>query len=302
VAFHWTYLLPVLAGCSWGIIGICYRLGEDRGAPPPFQMLVIGLVGAGFFVWQCRDVALGQVAPGVFVWGAAAGIGQYLVVLLIEAALRRGPLSPLWCTLSLGGFVPVVVYASLFRGESLSHPQMLSVVTGVACVAFSAFRGTAATTSQTSPAASARGMFEYAGLLLLIPLLNCLSSIGLKESALLGGSKLEQGQFKDVMLLGMYVMIGLGLALHMLIRRRRPKNPPLTLWLGLTASVGSVGGMLLVARAVAVMPSGAAFTVSAICSILTVRLVSVAAMGEQAKPSWFAVVALGLATVILGSM
>lgn len=302
MAFHWTYLLPVLAGCSWGIIGICYRLGTSRGAPPPFQMLVIGVAGAGFFLWQCRNVALGQVTPSVFLWGAAAGIGQYLVVLLIEPALRRGPLSPLWCTLSLGGFVPVVVYASLFRGESLSHPQMLSVVTGMACVALSAFRGTAATSARTSPAASARGMFEYAGILLLILLCNCLSSIGLKEASFLGSSELERGQFKDVMLLGMYVMIGLGLALHMLIRHRRPENPRLTVWLGLAASAGSVVGMVLVAKAVGVLPSGVAFTVSAICSILAVSLVSVLAMGEQAKPSWFAVVALGVATVILGSL
>lgn len=295
--FHWTYLLPVLAGCSWGIIGICYRLGSGRGAPPPFQMLVIGVAGACFFLWQCREVSFGRIAPGVLAWGAAAGIGQYLVVLLIEAALRRGPLSPLWCTLSLGGFVPVVVYAWLFRQESLSHPQMLSVVTGVACVALSSFRGTAATTGQTSPAASARGMFEYAGILLLVLLCNCLSSIGLKEAAFLGSSDLERGQFKDVMLLGMYVMIGLGLASHMLIRRRRPENPRLTVWLGLVASAGSVGGMALVAKAVGVLPSGVAFTVSAICSILAVCLVSVLAMGEQAKPSWFAVVEIGRAHV-----
>jgi drug/metabolite transporter (DMT)-like permease len=265
-------------------------------------MLVIGLAGTGCFAWQCRDVAFGHIPLAVFALGAAAGFGQYLVVMLIEAALRRGPLSPLWCALSLGGFLPVVVYASLWRGEHLSHWQMLSVVTGVACVALSSFRGTAASSPKASPEASMRGMLEYAGILLLILLCNGMMSIGLKESALLGRSEVRPGQFTNVMLLGLYVVIAAALTLHMLIRRRRPGNLPLTALLGLAASAGSVAGMVFIAQAVAALPSGVAFTVSGVCSILMVCLASVLAMGEQAKPSWFGVVALGLVTVVLGSM
>jgi drug/metabolite transporter (DMT)-like permease len=302
VAFHWTYLLPVLAGCSWGVIGLCYRLGEDRGAPPPFLMLIIGLAGTAFFSWYCRDVTFGHIPWAVFALGVAGGLGQYLVVLLIEAALRRGPLSPMWCVLALGGFLPVVLYSSLFRGEHLSHPQMLSVVTGVACVAVSSYRGKAANSPEASPAASARGMFVYAGILLLMMLCNSMMSIGMKESALLGRGEEQQGLFKNVALLAFYAAIASGLLLHLLIRRRRPGSLRMTTLLGLPASVGSVAGMLLIAQAMAALPSGVAFTVAGICAILLVCLVSVVAMGERAKPSWFAVVALGLATVILGSM
>ena len=62
----------------------------------------------------------------MWLWGILGGLGQYAAVKMLAGALRLGPLSPLWCMVSLA-FVPTLVYSALFLGEGLKHLQYAAI-------------------------------------------------------------------------------------------------------------------------------------------------------------------------------
>ncbi|MEO8377226.1 MAG: hypothetical protein ABI579_06115, partial [Candidatus Sumerlaeota bacterium] len=123
------YLYPILAGFCFGIIGLGYRLGQARGITTPAVVLYISAAGVVFFGAMLGAHPFDAPAR-VWILGIAAGIAQYLTIELVAAALKRGPLSPIWCALNLV-FVPIIIYSWYALGESLGVTKLVGIVIAI---------------------------------------------------------------------------------------------------------------------------------------------------------------------------
>jgi len=290
----WLLVLAMLSGVSFTFIGIGYRLGQPRGVAPVRAALVIGVVGSISFAVKAGGVWPSGVPAKVVTLGIVTGLTQYLTIKFVRRALAMGPLSALWCVVSVG-FVPAVIYAALFLPEHITWYHYAGVAAGVLCVlAGSAEQGAADT-------ARGRGSRVLYGLVLFaIFLFNGIAFICVKElasSAAVGGSNLMK-RFGDTFIVWEYLTIGAPALIDALVGwRRRPRLGP---WLGcgLIAAAGSMGGLWLLV-ACAELNTAVVFTLSSILSILTGALVSVLFFGEKVRPALFLMLALGMVAVIL---
>ena len=130
-----SWLIPVagLSGVAFSLIGISYRMGQPRGIAPGHVMACIAAAGIVIFGVQSAGLPLADVPLLVIALGVAAGLTQYVLVRIMKAALRMGPLSPAWCALALS-FLPTIAFSSISLGEKLGLMHGLALIAGIACV------------------------------------------------------------------------------------------------------------------------------------------------------------------------
>ena len=287
-----------LSGIGFALIGVAYRIGQARGITPISILMIACIGGVGYFSRQSNGVSLQSVPWVVWVLAIAAGIGQVLTVLLVPVALRYGPLTPLWCAVSLS-FIPVTLLAHFLWGEGASAMQWLGVLMGAACVVISAFAQHPTPGLRQNPARpGARAILLYAGLLALVLVSNSLLTIGMKYLGLAHWQGRTLGAaFSNIFLVGSYAALLLGMLLHQAVMRVTFSWRVLPL--GLLAMLGSVGGLALLSHCSALVPAALAFTASGIVSLLAIALIAVFAFRERANVVWYAMMGTGVAAVVL---
>ena len=273
-------------------------MGQPAGILPLHIVVFLAGGGALFFGVRSWGIPLRQVPLRVVIYGVGSGLSQFLLVRVIDEALKMGPLSPVWCALSLS-IIPTIVFASVFLGEKLGRMQVLAMVSGVLCVL-------AASGAQQQPAGEARALantwLAYVGVLLLIPTFNCISQIAIKDMNhrphRAGGRLIDH--FNALFLMLMYLCLWLGAVAYLLATRN--VNVPLmpTAGLGLLAAAGSISGMAAL-TACARLPAAILFTLSSVVSILATAIVSTSAFGEERSVCWFGTVGFAVLTVVLAS-
>lgn len=292
----WGFGAAALSGLGFALIAIAYRIGHHRGVSPMAILMIVCCGGVAFFLRQSPAVSFHTVPWVVWALAIGSGVGQILSLSLVPVALRHGPLTPLWCAISLN-FLPVILLAHFAWGEGTSGPQWIGVTMGAACVVISSF---AQHPPQDEHRArpGARSIFLYAGLLALVLLSNSLIIVCMKY---LGMVRWHAGTlnsaYGNIMLAGMYATLLLGALVYQVVTRAAYSRYLLPL--GLLATFGSVGGLALLNRCVVVVPAALAFTVSGIVSLLVIALIAVFAFRERANAVWYAMMASGLAAVIL---
>jgi drug/metabolite transporter (DMT)-like permease len=295
----WLVVVSVISGLGFAVLGVSWRLGQAKGVPPTHVAVVISVIGTAFFAGR----AGGFAAPAL-VWalGVAAGVTQYAAIKLIKPALARGPLSPLWCAISLG-FVVTVTYARLFLGESLRPLQSLGVAAGVGCVIVASM-GQQQSSDDSAPAAP--GLVGpkavYGAILLLILLSASGAALMIKHLSAqpYGVGESYMAHFGDVFYGQFYAVFGLLIGLDLLLTRPRgvPLKPALAV--GVLGAAGSVTGLWAWGVA-SVLPAAVVFTVSSLVSIVAASLASVAFFGEKRTRSWYAAIGLAVVSVVLVS-
>ena len=300
-ASPWLVTLPVATGVGFALIAIAYRLGQTRGVGPPQIVLLISVAGGAYFAIAGWPLDLAGLPPLVLAFGIGAGLAQYLTVKLIRPILDRGPLSPLWCAMSLY-FLPASLYAYVVWGERMRAHQYAAIAAAVACVAIASIgqgRNAPARAAHPRPERSARTKFLY-GLMLAGALVSnsvlatCIKDLGARPAA---DGRTYMEHYGRLMYLLFYVSLGAAILPDLLITRAYRVSVRSSLLLGLLGSAGSIGGLLAL-RACAASPAGVVFTIAGVTSILTVAVVSVLALGEKAD----ATVATGLLAVILANL
>jgi multidrug transporter EmrE-like cation transporter len=119
--------------------------------------------------------------PRVWLWAVATGLTQYAAVNLVKWALKKGPLSALWCAISLS-FLPVVAWSYAYFGETLTLTKSLAILLAIGCVFVSS--RLSKPDSSTPPAAKPKFNFLYGLILVAIIVLNCLTYVGSKDLAM----------------------------------------------------------------------------------------------------------------------
>ena len=294
-----SFVLPALAGVSFSVIAVAYRLGQPRRIVPLDLLGICAAMGAAVFavLFSRTGVPLAALPAHVWLWGILGGLGQYAAVKMLAGALRLGPLSPLWCMVSLA-FVPTLVYSALFLGEGLKPLQYAAIAASVLCVF-------AASAKPDEPGASQGRRSDlsarllYLVLLVAILLTNSLLPIGQRvlnsRPSPLGDAGSGHGHF---LLLLCYLTLLLCAVLDAVLTGHTPASKRTWLLLGLLTAAGSICGLGILNTCAS---SAIVFAVQGIVQIVVVALISVLAFRERTSPSWYGTIMLGVLAVTLAN-
>ncbi len=286
-------LFSILAGAAYALDGVVYRYGTRVNLNSRQVFLPIAGLSALFFLLAARH----ESAPlWLFVLAGTAGLSQYVMIWTIQFALRRGPLTPMWCALMLC-FVPVILYAAIFLGEPLRIPHILALLAAAGAVAAAARSNT-----ETSEAQGGRPRigWGYIAILLLLVGLNGFSNIALKLASAVGDGSVFAGA-ENIYMAVFFGTPAIAVALEFAIGKGWPK-PSWTL-LGTTV-IGAGGcsvGMGLLSLVVTA-PAALVYTAMNSASILTAGVLSAWWFQEKRSPAWYAMIALSVAAIALGNL
>jgi drug/metabolite transporter (DMT)-like permease len=233
---------------------------------------------------------------------------QYLAVKLVAMGLKAGPLSPVWCAVSLT-FVPVTLYATAVFSEPLGAMRGLGVVAAMGCVVMASMGQDEA--AGRAGLSSWRGRALYGALLVTILLANSVSDVAMKEMGTrtvsgVAGAASYVKQYGDLFVTLLYAFLAAGVVGDMVVRRKGREPGMATgrlkvaLGLGVVAAVGSIGGIWLTQQ-FAGSHAAMAFTVRGAASILAASVVSVIAFRERFSRRWVGTVGLGVLAVVMAA-
>jgi drug/metabolite transporter (DMT)-like permease len=294
-------LVAGLSGICFSFVGIGFRLASERKIHVLHALAVLSAVGV--VVFGVRAVHAGQISSGrVAGIGAVAGVTQYLAVYGVNVALKRGPLTAVWCALMLN-FIPVLVYAAAVLGEPISFWHSTASIAGIACVAMGATLVSAPKEGECGiPSVAHRiGHSMVFGLILFgILLLNGVFGVTVKHVATVNGADgiplMESSGdiFRALVYLTILILIGMDQAIN-----RRPISAPAhILGFGLLSGAGSVGGLWLLCLC-ASAPAGSVFVVMTVTSLVFASLVGALFFGEPRTWRWYATLGLGILAALL---
>jgi len=291
-------LWAIASGAAFSLLGISYRRGQTKGLttrPIAFYMSMVGFL---FFAFRAWGAPLGDVPAYIWVMGFSSALSQYIVIRLISTALKKGPLSPVSCALSVG-FLPVGIYSYFRFDEPLGILKILGIAAGFACVAAGSFSGHHDETVK-NPQHKASRQLIYGLLLLAVLISNCLAPIILKEVGMrrFAGGENYIERFGNVFFGCWYGSIALLFLLDIVLSSELMTLKGAAVRLGLLAGAGSTCGVAI-AGMCAAYSAAVYWTTNGVVMMVLTAIVSVIAFKEKVSPALFAPVSLGVLAVIL---
>jgi len=282
-------LWAILSGVCTGVGGLSYRYAAE-GRVPTIQLNAgLGICGCLLFAMLGGD-QWAEFSPVACLLGLAGGVSQYAAIRLLRWTMRRGPLAPAWCAMSLGGFVPVIVCAFLFMGERPSRLQWLALL--FTCAAVGAAAGQGKVNAGTG-GITRRGMAVYGAMLVLLMVLAGGVNVILKYAA---AGPLLQAQGKILMCF-VYVGMAAACGADLTLRRGWVVNRHALIGGGVCAAAAL--GSYLIILSIMDLPSIRIFALNSTASILTVALGTAVRFREKPDLGWYMVVVFSIAAVIL---
>ena len=292
-------LLSLLSGVLFAAAGIAYRIGT-AGNVQPIQCGVglsfIGFIGfgvIGYDEWQNVDLRLALIL--VF-----TGVTQYLVIMLLRYAFKLGPLSPVWCAVSLC-FIPVIIYAAIGCGERLSIFQYISIAATVGAIVSASCSGDHDKKECENRSTSRVTGIIYGLLLVLLVICNSTLPMTLKICSRLtfadSDMTYNEGCGNIILSVVYFFIMTLG-AIDLTVRKKWVFNRYAYWGSGLLAfgACSAYGVQLsLVDRAPAVI----VFALSSTVSILGAALISVLIFKEKVTKSWYFTIGFSILAIIL---
>jgi len=297
--------LAALSGISFSLIGITFRIGQNRGVIPLHISMCMGIAGAIFFGLQVNWSDFGGLPLFVWIMALLTTLGQIGAMHLVRICLGMGPLSPLWSAMNLT-FLPVIMYSAIVFSEKISFTGYATLVAAVICVLFASQAGDESPAKDDSSSKSGLGKKSiYGGLLLLVLLGNSMVFIVLKD---LGTRMIDTSSemtylsaYMPPIYFLMYSSLALFSGITAWMQKAVPNRYSDLVWLGIMAATGSISGLLLIKTCMS-LPGSLLFTINGMLTILGGVIASVIFFGESMKPSWWGTVGFGLLAVFLANM
>ena len=230
-------------------------------------------------------------------FGVAGGVSQYAAIWLLRCAMKRGPLAPAWCAMSLGGFVPVIIFSLLFLGEIPTLWQGLSLVCALGAIAAAAANQNGTREGGTTTFA---GMAGYAVLLVLLLIFTGVLNVLLKAVADLPGTVAGQSLLRsqgNVLMCFVYVGMAVSSAAELTVARKWVVNRYALIG-GAMLCFGALSAYAII-LSIMTLPAVKIFVLSNITSILVVALGTVSIFHEKPNRAWCLVVLFSLLAVLL---
>jgi drug/metabolite transporter (DMT)-like permease len=292
-------LIALVSGLCLSLIGVAYNLGHPRGLQPQHIAPFMGFLGAAFFAALAGWTGLRAAPPLVWWAGVLAGLAQYVTVISFALALRRGPLSPVWCAASMS-FLPALLYAWIGCGERPVPLRLAGAALACVCVVLASLLN-----ARSAGAAQAGSQGWGTRLIYGVLLVLVLASAGsiLVAFTYLGhhngtdGLPLLRAHSLPV-LCAAYLTFALALVVDLIAHPPPRVSRRALLPIGLLAAAGSVGGFALL-RLVAHAPAACVFPINAVASLLGGSVSSVLVFRERISPLWIAMVLVGCVSVVL---
>ena len=298
-------LLAGLSGICLSLIGIAFRIGQNRGVIPLHISMCMGLAGAVFFGVQVHWGDFRELPLFVWIMVLLVTAGQIGAMHLVRICLGMGPLSPLWSAMNLT-FLPVVLYSAVTFGERIILTSYAALAAAIICVVFaSQIGGESDSGDEATPHRSLRTKAIYAGLLLLVLLGNSLVFIVIKDLGTRTVSINSDATYLTRYLAPIYFLMYISLAvfsgLTAWMQKAVPSRYMDLVWLGALAAGGSIAGLLLLKVCIP-LPVALVFTINGMITILGGVVASVIFFGESLKPAWYGTVGFGLLAVFLANL
>ena len=297
-------LLTVISGVGFGIIGIMFRMGQNRNVIPLHISMCMGIAGAIFFGVQVNWGQFFHLPLLVFLLPIISSFGNLASMHFTKVSLSKGPLSPLWCAMNLT-FLTVVIYSSIVFSEAILPFQFAALVAGILCVIFASNLGNEPKSDNSDQSRSKKDKLIYAGALLIVLLGNSMAFVIIKD---LGTRTIAPGisttylmEYRSSIFFMMYLSMAITCFALVVIQKAKPDSIGDLIKIGSIAAVGSIVGMLLLGFAAA-LPAALIFTINGMISILVGVIASVAAFGEKRTPAWYGTVGFGILAVILANL
>ncbi len=302
------WMLPVaaLGGLSFSFLGIGYRLGQNKNIRSEPIGAIAGLAGVTLFLVESGASSIFSVPPVIWLTAILIGVSQFLLVKLVKVALDYGPLSPLWCAVSLQ-FVPIVIFSHFAFREFLGALHYVGLIAATACVSLGAIANNknskpVSAESRDKHAVGKRNLMIYGVILIVVLLGNSIAGMAVKYLGMTKaiGDKTLMDQYGGQYLFWFYTAFALALWSNVARIGRTSVNGNwrYASFCGLVSGGGSVGGMLAL-RACVAMPAATMFTIVSIMSILGAAVFGTLHFGEKRSPAWYGMLAAGIATVLL---
>lgn len=287
-------VLAVLGGTMYAVLALCYKLGVTRQIETMELLTVVSMVAAVFSLVLAWPV-LGDADWCFWTLALSAGITQYLMIKVINLALRYGPLSSLWSVVMLT-FVPVIFFSAFYFDEKLTFWAVLSTIAAAIAVKFaSAGAGDQSQPEKANEKSSFKQRLFY-GLLLL-------GALGVNSFAALANKYLgcSYGNFQElsgIFMLGLYGGIVLGGVVEMGVRKMSPWRKKGFWPLVLLGCCGTLGGVIC-QNLVITAPAVLTFTVISSTSIFVCAIFGAFLFKEKRSAAWYGTICSALAAIVL---
>ncbi|HRS51904.1 MAG TPA: hypothetical protein P5268_09815 [Candidatus Marinimicrobia bacterium] len=294
-------VLAALSGLSLAVIGVTFRWGQSKNIVPLHISTAIGIAGAIFFAFKADFSTIGELPTFIYIIAIVNGLGQLLTMILTRVALRRGPLSPVWCAMNLT-FLIVIVYSALFLSENISLLQYLALGSGIISVIFASSIETEKAESQVK--SNWKDKLIYGIMLILILIGNSVIFVAIKDLGtryIPGQNVTWLGAYTNNIYFIFYVVLALSNGIVAVSQKTKPTSIGYLVGLGALAGAGSICGMLLLSLC-AQAPAAVVFTINGTIIILGGALSSVIFFKEKITRAWYGTIGFGLLAVILANM
>lgn len=236
------------------------------------------------------------------VLAAAVGVFQYIGMLAFRKAMNSGPLSLVWCAVSLE-FMPAVIFAALVYHEKFTFCYFLALLAVIAAIVSASFGGGK---QQDGGGENARRMNFRDRLNFGLLLAALLILFGSAMMSLKFASYYHIGDSTDSLLAGgadkpfyaiLYASLLVFTIIDLAVQRSWTSN--LLCWTGM--GLNSAGTLAAFALQLVILnqPATITFALPQSISILCASLISTLFLHEKRTGSWYATLLFSLAAIIL---
>jgi len=298
-------MLAVIAGLCYALTGVMLKLGHTRGlAPVQIILISTGLAAVVYGVYAAH-ILPGGIPPIVWILALAVGLSQYVLQWLLNVAMKLGPLSAMWCAMSLL-FVPVIIYSYLVLDKGLTALQLIGACAAIGCVVTASVARHRPAPGADLPAGAAKPRGKalvYLGVLVMILLINGIANIAqfdLSQRITSPGVTLLDRYWACYYFI-FFASVAVAAFIELTLRRKLLVSVRRAWPYGLVAGAGAGTGLYILGRA-STGDGSIAFAICGATGILATAAVGAAFFQEKRSLAWYATVALGIAAVILGNL
>ncbi|GEM_PF-3214530 len=285
--------LAICAGLCNGMCGVGYRIAASGKTAPMQCAVVASIFGSVIFGFRAH-AEWANASWGMCFAGAVFGLTQYWSIRGFRWAMKLGPFSPAWCAMSLS-FLPAIIYAGIFLGETLDVWKYASILATVAAIVFAGASGNGGSTACGS---TARRIVYIATLLMILVSAGTINA-GLKFCTVYteaGYSQPMQSAGGNVIMTWVYVFMGLGCAADLTITRRWQSTR--LGWIGsLIMGVGAVSTFSLLVK-ILDAPAVIVFALTLSVALLSATVISTLFFHEKRTVFWYLTVGFSFAAIV----
>ena len=288
-----------------GVGGVGYKVA-NQGRVSTLQVAnTISILGLVYFtVCACVQGEWSHADWRVIAMGVLSGLTQYLGIILFAWALKRLPLSLVWCANSLS-FMPAILVSWLCFGEHMSNCRWMGLAALIAAIAVTSFCGQDAENPRTTKDAPAPKRAPV--LLVMVVLLGMIALLGCLDTCMKWGCRMVlspedtisiMAATQNVFMALLYLVLVACFTVHISCKHAWTMSRRGAIGCALAAitTVAFFGLKLVI---VADAPAVVTFALTCSTSMVVAALLSTLFLHEKRTCCWYATLTLCILAVLL---